>query len=669
MKAEDLPLLWSVSSPSVSPDGSTIAFSATHPDLDADAAVGQIFTVPADGRAPESRLTRGFRDTAPSYSPDGTLLAFLRAGSKDAPQLYVVPSSGGEALQLTDRTLGVAAFEWAPDGASIAFSSRVPEHGRYGTVEGLEAPAEAPRHFTSVRYKSNGTGYIRDRRTQLFVVTIADVDAEPSYPAAPSVDDRWGTAGAGVPEARQLTSGDADHAAFSWLPDSTGLVVAAALHDSRESDLLSQLYSVYLSGLGTPTRLTPAGSTLAVGSVVVTPSGSIYFTAQDMGESHSDFVGRSTGVFLLDGSTTTRLTPVEQDFGEAGQYLSAHGADAVLAVERSRGTSRLHSVSTTGTEVLAEGAVITGQACAGATIAVAFSTSALHSEIAVIDDTGLDLLTEFQTLAPVETAEFTVTARDGYPVHGWVSVPAGEGPHPTLLMIHGGPFASYYEHFFDEVEVLADAGYAVVYCNPRGSAGYGEDHGRAIIERMGTLDHFDVLDFLDGALASNERLDATRLGILGGSYGGYLTAWTIAHDHRFAAAIVERGFLDPEVFPGTSDIGDFFGREYLGSDIEGMRAQSPQAVVASVTTPTFVIHSEQDLRCPLGQAERYFASLQAQGVESELLIFPGENHELSRSGRPRHRVQRFEAILDWFGRHIPVGAPTQIHPLDDSPVP
>jgi len=201
---------------------------------------------------------------------------------------------------------------------------------------------------------------------------------------------------------------------------------------------------------------------------------------------------------------------------------------------------------------------------------------------------------------------------------------------------------------------LAGAGYAVVYCNPRGSAGFGEEHGRSIIGRMGTVDYTDVLDFLDGALASDPRLDSARLGILGGSYGGYLTAWTIAHDHRFAAAIVERGFLDPEVFPGTSDIGDFFGREYLGVDAVAVAAQSPQAVVGSVATPTFVIHSELDLRCPLGQAERYFASLQSNGVESELLVFPGENHELSRSGRPRHRVQRFEAILDWWQRYLPV---------------
>jgi dipeptidyl aminopeptidase/acylaminoacyl peptidase len=219
-------------------------------------------------------------------------------------------------------------------------------------------------------------------------------------------------------------------------------------------------------------------------------------------------------------------------------------------------------------------------------------------------------------------------------------------------MIHGGPYTQYGVHLFDETQVYVDAGYAVVYCNPRGASGYGQAHGRAIREGFGGLDMADVLDFLDGALANFDDLDGDRLGILGGSYGGYLTAWTIAHDHRFKAAIVERGYLDPSAFIGSSDIGTTFPQQYNGTDRELQRRQSPQEVAHLVTTPTFVIHSELDLRCPLAQAETYYATLKMQGVDAELLIFPGENHELSRAGRPRHRVQRFDAILDWFGRHL-----------------
>ena len=223
-----------------------------------------------------------------------------------------------------------------------------------------------------------------------------------------------------------------------------------------------------------------------------------------------------------------------------------------------------------------------------------------------------------------------------------------------LLNIHGGPFAQYGVRVFDEAQVAVEAGYAVVQCNPRGSAGYGQQHGRAIKQAMGTVDASDVLAFLDAALAAHPELDAQRLGIMGGSYGGYLTAWTIAHDHRFTAAIVERGFLDPEAFIGTSDIGWFFSTEYTGEDPAGRLAQSPLAVVGQVTTPTLVVHSEEDYRCPLEQAQRYFSSLKRQGVEAQLRVFPGENHELTRGGSPRHRLERFEHVLAWWARHLPV---------------
>src|SRR5690606_26368370 len=154
------------------------------------------------------------------------------------------------------------------------------------------------------------------------------------------------------------------------------------------------------------------------------------------------------------------------------------------------------------------------------------------------------------------------------------------------------------------------------------------------------------------ALERDASLDRARLGILGGSYGGYLTAWTIARDHRFNAALAERGFLDPEAFVESSHNRWLFPHEYTGVDKALISSQTPQAVVGQVTTPTLVIHSEKDLRCPIGQAETYYASLKLGGVDAEFLVFPGEDHELSRAGRPRHRVQRFEAILDWFAKYL-----------------
>jgi dipeptidyl aminopeptidase/acylaminoacyl peptidase len=382
-----------------------------------------------------------------------------------------------------------------------------------------------------------------------------------------------------------------------------------------------------------------------------------------VGESGRDFVARNAALYAIDaeGAVPRRLTdPETVDFTESA--ITPIGDDAVLVQDRRRGALVLTRVDAAGESLRLtdDTTVVGGAGVAGDTIAVSFADARTAGDVARVDGDGLHRLTDLS--APlrergvVEPVELTVTGRDGYPVHGWVLVPEGEGPHPVLLNIHGGPFASYTHALFDEAQVYAAAGYAVVMCNPRGSAGYGQEHGRVIRQRMGTVDLDDVLDFLDGAVAQTPGLDAERVGIMGGSYGGYLTAWTIAHDHRFAAAIVERGFLDPEYFMGTSDIGSFFGDEYTGTDPELMRSQSPQAVVDRVTTPTLVLHSSADLRCPLGQAERYYAALKRRGVETELVIFPGEDHELSRSGRPRHRQERFDLILDWWARHLPSAA-------------
>ena len=175
----------------------------------------------------------------------------------------------------------------------------------------------------------------------------------------------------------------------------------------------------------------------------------------------------------------------------------------------------------------------------------------------------------------------------------------------------------------------------------------------AIRGGFGDLDAQDVLAFLDHALATVPGLDAGRVGVMGGSYGGFLTAWLITYQHRFAAAIVERGYLDPRSFVGASDIGWYFAEGCHGTP-EQMDAQSPMLRVDRVRTPVLVIHSERDLRCPIATAKRYYTELKLRGVEAELLIFPGETHELSRAGTPHHRRARFEHILRWWGTHLPL---------------
>jgi dipeptidyl aminopeptidase/acylaminoacyl peptidase len=287
--------------------------------------------------------------------------------------------------------------------------------------------------------------------------------------------------------------------------------------------------------------------------------------------------------------------------------------------------------------------VLGADAAAGKVVA-SVADPASSGEVVLV---GTGQLTSFSSIDALPLHE--LTAPSG--VHGWVVLPEGPGPHPVLLDVHGGPYTQYGWKLYDEAQVLARAGYAVLLCNPRGSAGYGEQHGRAVVGAFGGPDVDDVMAFLDAAVQAFP-LDSQRVGVMGGSYGGWMTAWLLAtYPDRWAAGIVERGFLDPLTFAGTSDIGWFFGTAYLGADPV---AHSPFARVSAVTAPTLVIHSENDLRCPLEQGQRYFAALQEQGTPSAFLVFPGEAHGLTRGGSPRHRRQRFEHVLAWWAEHLPV---------------
>ena len=595
----------------------------------------------------------------PAFSPDGRWVAFLRAEPKGKPQLHVVEAGGGEPVRLTDAPLGVSDPRWSPDGRRLVYGARVPDEGRY--VADGDPSAEAPRLITEYQYRHDGLGFTRDRRNHLFVVDV---------PAQPVPGE--------LPEARRVTLGDVDVTGPRWMPDGRHVVAVAAVHPTREDDLRSDAVVVDVDAPAEPRPLTDAagGSPLGVAAVLPAEDGSaLWLLAQDLGPAGRGFVAAQTALYRLDlpagaGGTAgelRRLTdPEHRDL--APGVLAASGGD-VLVADQHRGDVILLAVPADGVgepRVLVDGpAVVRGLDVAGGLAAVAASDPSSAGEVLAVRvaDGHVEVLSAFS--APLRATlrlpqEIGAVAPDGYPVHGWLTLPDpevhGPGPYPTVLMIHGGPFAQYTSDVFDEVQVVAGAGYAVVHGNPRGSAGYGAEHGRAILGAFGTVDTDDVLALLDAALA-DPALDETRVGVMGGSYGGYLTAWLTTRTHRFAGAIVERGFLDPVSFVGSSDIGWFFGLEYLGDAAtpEGaaaVAAQSPMAQVGSVRTPTLVIHSEQDWRCPVEQGQRWFVELKRRGVPVELLLFPGEGHELSRSGRPSHRKARFEHVLRWWARHL-----------------
>ncbi|MFF2841720.1 S9 family peptidase [Paenarthrobacter sp. NPDC057981] len=666
MKPEQLPLLNSVSAPAIHPDGTKAVVSVTRPDFDADSYVGQLWSVPLDNTKYPRRITRGFRDTSPAFSPDGLVLAFLRSDPGGKPQVFVVESAGGEPQRITNQAAGVESFVWAPDSHRIAFQARVPERGRYGTIDGVGPGAEDPRYIVANQYIMNGVGYTADQRQQLFVVDVPELGGEPAVtPRGRSAHEQPVPEGLGLPASRQLTFGDSDHTSPAFSADGAHLYFVAALHEGHDDDLVTSVFRVDAAG-GEPVVVEPANRTpQTVSAVRASEDGRwLFFIAQDLGDTGRDFVARNSVLHAMPsgGGEAVALTDVEHL--DVSGPLETSGPASVLVLNTALGSVELLDVTADGTITpLVYGArvVIGASVAANGETAVTLSDASTVGDVASLERGELRLLTDFSgnlrnNSTVIEPKDFEAESSDGHPVHGWLVMPEGPGPHPVLLTIHGGPFSQYTGAFFDEAQVYAAAGYAVVMCNPRGSSGYGQEHGRAIKGQMGTLDMQDVIAFLDAVLSSHASLDPEQVGIMGGSYGGYLTAWIIAHHHRFTAAIVERGFLDPVSFAGSSDIGWFFGSEYTGPTREQMDAQSPMAVVENVKTPTLVVHSENDLRCPIEQGQRYYAHLKAQGVDTALLVFPGEDHELSRSGTPHHRRQRFEYILKWWAKYLPTTA-------------
>lgn len=688
-----LDLIVTLSAPTIEPGGTRAVVAASRPSFEADAYVGQLWSIDLADSEPPRRITRGVHDTAPSFSPDGVRLAFLRLDGDRRPQLAIRDARGGESRILTDAPLGVSAFVWSPDASRIAFVARRPEPLRYGVADGVSPGQEPPRRVTGNKYQMNGLGYVADQRAGIYVLELPPRAEEPwvepvgraALAAAAEKDPheearrefRLLGGRRGLPESLLITPADADATQPVFSPNGAHVYFVASLHETADDDLRTMVHRVAvparnekkLPEVAEP-ELVAGGpeSDFAYDHPAFSQDGeTLFMLGSWVGHGGLDFVAQGGGVFCQPAGTIggepAALT--DRDAVDLSGPLVPHGKSSVLALASVRGAVELHAVNAAGNcRALVKGnREVIGAASNNGTLVVSFADSASPGELGVVERVnGTGVMRAISTFAAAlgrETRvaapqELTIPSKDGYPVHGWVFLPEGPGPHPVILNIHGGPYAQYGWGYFDEPQVYTEAGYAVVQCNPRGSAGYGREHGAAIQGCMGTLDMQDVLAFLKGALKANPSLDKKRLGIMGGSYGGYLTAWTIAHSKKFTAAIVERGYLDPWSFLGTSDIGWFFSPQYTGEEREAMDRQSPLAVADGVEIPTLVMHSEKDLRCPLEQAQRYHATLRRGGVEAEMLIFPGENHELSRSGTPWHRRERFEAILEWWNRHLPV---------------
>ncbi|MDR7483334.1 MAG: S9 family peptidase [Armatimonadota bacterium] len=678
MTPEDLLSLRWVTDVALAPDGRTVAYALERVGSFPGASGARRFdyrshlwVVDAGGGEPRQFTTGEQRDRHPVWSPDGRAVLFLSdrraapaATGKPPAHLWVIPAAGGEARQLTQAEHGPVEPAWSPDGTQIAFSGKPPV---------TEPPACDVKIITRLRHKADGEGLWDGRYRHIFVVPAAGGPA-------------W-----------QLTAGPFDHREPAWSPDGRRLAFVANRSEDADATNVADLWVVDATG-GAPRRLTRSVGPVA--SPAWSPDG-----AQIAYLGHENACMGASNVMLwvvsADGSGEPRCLTRHYDRSLAHHLLSdmrAHprgsgpvwspdgrflfvlvadgGSTQLAAVEVSTGL--VHLVTTGRHDIYAASF---DARCAR--VAMAISTPAEPGDVWIADVEGpadgrpavagarrLTAVNQ-ELLAGVALStpqRFAYRGADDWTIEGWVMAPVGAAPDaraPTILCIHGGPHAAYGETFFHEFQVLAGAGYALVFTNPRGSQGYGQAFTAATHHDWGGKDCEDILAGLDAALARFPFLDPQRLGVQGGSYGGFMTNWIIGHTPRFQAAVTMRSIVNCLSQWGTSDLAYFKGYwEFPGDPWENPTfywERSPLAHVHRITTPLLILHSEQDLRCPIGEAEQLFTALKKLGREVVFVRFPDEGHDLSRSGQPGHRVERLRLIRDWFDRHL-AAVPVQAAP-------
>ncbi len=661
LTAEDLYRFTRITDSRISPDGSHVVYSLERVERKTEKKFAHLWVVPTHGGGPR-RFTYGDHvDHHARWSPDGKSIAFLsnRPDEKQY-QIHIISFSGGEARRVTDLKGTFGTFEWSPDGRSIVFCFRRKDRDATGRDrnEQKRKLGVVVRHVDRVLYKLDGSGLLPKEQRHIWTADI-----------------RTG-------KARQITgSGGFEEYAPAWSPDGRSIVFMS--NRNKNPDFNPEDIGIYvMPGTGGhPRRVkTPVGMKFTVG---FSPDGRLlaYYGYEGQGrwwKNVSLWVvpasGRGkarnlTARFDVEtlGGTTNDLT-VEPPL--APPVWSADAKRVYFNAAR-HGSGPLYSVSVQGKADLDP--VITDR---GAVLQ--FSIDKAESRIAYLfgDMTNpMDLFVRDRTKAASrrltgvnrrilrqanlgETEEVWFEGRDGAPLQGWILKPPGFNPrkrYPSILEIHGGPMIQYGNLFMHEFHYLAAHGYVVFFCNPRGSQGYGEQHSKAIWGDWGKTDYADLMAWTD-LVARRPYIDRERMGVTGGSYGGFMTNWIIGHTTRFKAAVTQRSIVNMISKYGSGDYNWLleyrFGGKPPWENIRGYWDQSPLKYFGRVKAPTLVIHSEQDHRCPIEQGEQTFVALKRVGVETEMVRFPDEPHGLSRTGRTDRRIARLKHMLRWFDRHL-----------------
>src|SRR5947209_19478059 len=607
------------------------------------------------------------RDHSPEWSPDGRKLAFVsRVGA--AYQLFVLDiTTGGTAQQLSAVPEGAWAPAWSPDGSRIAFVGAVlsdpeavvddprPAEGR----EQLRRPPVA-RVVRRLDYKHDGQGYVDGRHHHLFVVPATGGDA------------------------KQLTRGAWDVTDYDWSPDSTRLVVAG--NAEPEADLQREL-NLYLVDLQA-NRLRLGGG-FYLSSPIWSPKGDIIaFIAPnglDVG-----LLERMWVVPLAGGGPRCLTADFDQAVNDSviNDMRAGHATTVIWSAEGDRiyfpasgsGVTSIHSVDLDGNirEEAGGRRRIYDFDVANGVLVFCASDPTNPGELYMLTQgaearvTDLNPWLHERFVALPEQEYFT--APDGWKLEGWVLKPQGFDPnrlHPTVMEIHGGPHAQYGWSFFHELQILAGMGFVVFYMNPRGSDGYGERFRRDVVRDWAGKDYLDLMSSLDQLIDRKGYIDTNRMGVGGGSYGGYMTNWIIGQTNRFSAAVSMRSISNLVSEYSQHDIV-LWGTLQLGPppwpDLDELWRRSPIRYVQNIRTPLLLTAGEMDLRCAMSQSEEMFGAMRLLGKTVELVRFPEESHDLSRGGRPARRVERLKRIAAWFQRFLGTSATDLPAPEEETQV-
>jgi dipeptidyl aminopeptidase/acylaminoacyl peptidase len=649
--------------PRLSPDGRQVAYVASRIDRARNRRVPSIWVVPADGSAPPKVLVgEEWSPGAPRWSPDGKTLAFISGrvvtdttgrttappapaaaqpmaapaqAQSGRPQLWTMPVAGGAPRRVSSVANGVSNCSWAPQG-SARFVCLV----RTGPSDTLNQGPERSdvRHYVHLGYKFNDTGWFDDKRSHLWIIDAA------------------------TGAARQITSGDEwNDTDPQWSPDGTRLAFVSdrtgkELDEGRNSDV----WVVPAAG-GALTKISTSEQRDA--SPIWSPDGATiaFVSSEDEDAPPQIFLAPSTGGAARLAAKALDLIPGNLQWADGGRAIYFEtGVRGELHVFRVDIASGAVKQVTTGARGVRAANVGTSRTM----VYLANDFDQLDDVYAAsLDGSGEKKLTDvngvlWKTLDFAAVERMSYKGADGWDVDGFLVKPLGwraGTKYPLILSIHGGPAGQYGVDWYHEFQVYAAKGYAVFFTNPRGSTGYGRKFQRGIEREWGGKDYIDIMNGVDAVIAANPWLDTTRLGVTGGSYGGYMTNWIVGHTNRFKAAVTLRSISNFISDDGTRDgayghKGDFGGDIFEQYDLFWDR--SPLKYVKNVTTPILVLHSDNDYRVPIEQGEQWFRALRHFGKTAEIVFFPRENHNLTRTGEPRHLVESMDWQLYWFDRFL-----------------